>query len=592
MTGIMDHSAHYEEALPALDAYLSTEEKVILSDLSVNPSQIQQWAVLKINEYTNRIRSLKSVYNAGALVNRTLPREVLGEIFANLHHREESRDVELRYLHVCRLWRHLIFRTPVFWVNMLSRQRSMYARYPNWDPSHLLRLELYLRLSRAHSFVLSLHYTHPGLLRTLQPHTTRLSSLTVTAFWQSDMSALNDVLQCCMPALEHLEVTHASISGKTIPSLAITRRTHPRLRSLALPFESLGLACLDDDLQSLEVSQCRCEPCREVVAKGMELELSKVLGLCPSLHRLKIKNLLHVWGPLDRTIALPALGELVIQDQRDDLGTFLACMVYPRSCTVHLSTSANTTLRACLPPGSSPCPQLSETDEVRLSIIFGGWSVVRAFARGRERLQVGVFAKTSQLAVVAELTQLFTSSLKITTLTIDPGDYPIIQSSDEPGAVFRAVLAAFPHLEHLDIGGYYGGRVMPLLSETSTEGLCYCPRLQELRFVWYHGDDELYKPSKVPDASTPESPKGQRYKAGPVIFSVFCDIAARMLHHRKAAGRPLEKLRIGVYPEVAEESLYVDGEGWEPSVLRRRLRRCLVGYESVVDVFPIKPKAY
>ena len=128
MTGIMDHSAHYEEALPALDAYLSTEEKVILSDLSVNPSQIQQWAVLKINEYTNRVRSLKSVYNAGALVNRTLPREVLEEIFANLHHREEPRDVELRYLQVCRLWRHLIFRTPVFWVNMLSRQRSMYAR--------------------------------------------------------------------------------------------------------------------------------------------------------------------------------------------------------------------------------------------------------------------------------------------------------------------------------------------------------------------------------------------------------------------------------------------------------------------------------
>ena len=108
MAGIMDHLTHYEEALPAFDACLSTEEKAMLSDLSVNPSQIQQWAVLKIDEYTNRIRSLKSVYNAGALVNRTLPREVLGEIFANLHHREESRDVELRYLHVCRLWRHLI----------------------------------------------------------------------------------------------------------------------------------------------------------------------------------------------------------------------------------------------------------------------------------------------------------------------------------------------------------------------------------------------------------------------------------------------------------------------------------------------------
>ena len=591
MTGIMDHSAHYEEALPALDAYLSTEEKVILSDLSVNPSQIQQWAVLKINEYTNRIRSLKSVYNAGALVNRTLPREVLGEIFANLHHREESRDVELRYLHVCRLWRHLIFRTPVFWVNMLSKQRSMYALDSKRDPNHLRHLELYLRLSRAQPFTLSLRYFAPGLLRTLEPHTSRLSSLTVTAV--GHISALNDLLRCCMPALEHLEVAHSFSSGKTMPALAISRRTHPRLQSLVLPFESLGLACLDNDLHSLEVSHCRCESCSEVVAKGTGPRLSKILGLCPSLRRLKIKNILHMWGPLDSSIAFPTLCELIIEDHRDDLGTFLTRMVYSETCAVHLGTSAPTTLRACLPPGPLPFPQLSETDEVRLSTTaFGGWSVMKALVWGKERLCVRVIAKTSQLAPVAELAQLFTTSMRITTLTIDPEDYPLIQSRDDPGAVFRTILSAFPHLEHLDIRGYDGRRVMLLLSETSKEGLCYCPRLRDLRIVWYYGDDELYKPPGVSDVSTPESPKGKRYKAGPVIFSVFCDIAARMLHHRKAAGRPLEKLRIGVYPEVAEESLHVDAEGWEPSVLRRRLRRCLVGYESVVDVFPMKPKAY
>ncbi|RPD59302.1 hypothetical protein L226DRAFT_614125 [Lentinus tigrinus ALCF2SS1-7] len=589
----MDYSVYpAEEALPAFDTHLSAEEKTLLSDLLVESSRIQPWAVAKIKEYTNRIRSLKSVYNAGAPISRKLPREVLAEIFVNLYHREYSWDVEIKYLHVCRLWRHLILRTPAFWVNMLSRHRSMHIPHSHQEPRGLRHFELFLRLSRAKNLTLSLETIPPVLLRTLQPHISRISSLSVALAEYSDLVSLNHLIQGGMPVLEHLGVTHSPYFPETIPDLAISRETHPRLRSLALPFEALGLACLDNDLRSLEVSQCRCIQCRHIVEQGNQPTLSKVLELCPSLRRLKIKNILHLWGPLDRTVALPALSELIIEEHRGDLGSFLAHMTYPRTCAVHLGTSAHTTLRACLPPNPDSWPQITEVDEVRFSSDFDGWSVLTASARGDKRLRVGMHAKTTQLGAVAELSQLFTPATRVTSLTIDPRDYPFMRKSDDPGTVFCDILAAFPHLTHLDIGGYDGRRVMPLLTETSAEGLRYCPSLKELQFVWYYGDDELYKPPETRDAWTPGIILDKWYKAGSVVFSMFCDITARMLDQRRAAGKPMERLSIGVYSEVVTEHLYKDKEGWEPSVLKERLRKRLAGYEDHIDVFHVKVDLY
>ncbi|TFK87700.1 hypothetical protein K466DRAFT_662814 [Polyporus arcularius HHB13444] len=572
------------DAFPAFDANLSEEEKALLAEGLVDSTQLQRWAAARIKEYKERIQSLKSVYNAGAPINRKLPREVLAEIFSHFHPGYDLHDRDIKLLGVCRLWRHLILRTPAFWANILSRERHMHPRIRD---RALGRLKLLLPLTRAHPLTLWFQGVPHELVRALSPHTSRISSLTVGLAKHTDLVSLNDLLQGGMPHLEHLEVSHCPYMGGLVPPLKISRRKFPLLRSLTVPFEGLGLACLDSDLRSLDVSECRCEECRGFVTKGTQRTLSEVIELCPSLRRLKIKNILRAWGPLDRTIALPSLCELRIEEHRGDLGTFLACLSYPPTCAVHVGTSAHTTIRACLPPNPTSWPQLSETDEVRLSMVYGGWTVLTTFARGNQRLRVGVHVKTTALGTVTEVSRLFTPSAGITSLTVDPDHYPFMQSSDDPGTAFRAMLAAFPHLTHLNIGAYDGRRVMRLLSETTTAEMRYCPKLEELRFVWYYGDDELYESREGLGAGRSSSPS-RRHKAGAIVLSVFCDIAVQMLDRRRAAGKSLKKLFVGVYPEVVTESLYVDTEGWEPSVLEQRLRRHLTGYEDIVHVFPVK----
>ncbi|KAI0689039.1 hypothetical protein C8T65DRAFT_834768 [Cerioporus squamosus] len=588
----MDHLAYsIDDAFPNLNAHLSAEEKSLLADGLVDASQLQRWAAAKIKEYKDRIQSLKSVYNAGAPINRKLPREVFAEIFANLQPGECLHDGAIKYLGVCRLWRHLILRTPVFWANILSRQT--YYTHSRIRARALGRLKLLLSLTRAHPLNLSLNGVHSDLVCMLSPHASQISSLTVEMSECTDPESLNKLLRGGMPLLEHLEVSHCPyLAGKTIAHLAISRKDHPRLRSLRLPFESLGPACLDGDLRRLDVFECGCQLCREIVKNGTTLSLSEVLELCPSLRRLKTKNILRLWGPLDRTVALPALCELHIEERRGDIGAFLTRVAHPRTCAVRLSTGAHTALRECLPPEPNLCPQLDVADEVHFSVDFHGWSVLRALARGRACLELAMFVKTTQVGALAELSQLFSPSTKVTTLKLESFIYPYIRSNDDPTSVFRGLLEAFPHLTRLDIGAYDGRRVMQLLSETSAEGFRYCPNLRELRSVWYYGDDELYEPSDARGTMPPSSATSRWHKAGAVVFSAFCDITTRLLIRRRAAGKPLRRLSIGVYPEVVTESLYVDKEGWEPSVLEQRLRRRLTGYEKNVDVFAVQSDEY
>ncbi|RDX52889.1 hypothetical protein OH76DRAFT_133243 [Lentinus brumalis] len=571
------------DAFPAFDASLSEEEKALLAEGLVDSTQLQRWAAAKIKEYKERIQSLKSVYNAGALINRKLPREVLAEIFSHFHPGYDLHDQEIKLLGVCRLWRHLILRTPVFWANIISRQRHM-AR-----DRQLGRLRLFLPLTRAHPLTLWFQGVPPALVSVLTPHASRISSLTVEMADCADLESLNKLLRGGTPLLEHLAVTHSPYPGKTIPTLAISRQNFPRLRSLMLPVESLGEACLDNDLRTLDVFGCVCQACREMKT-NTPLSLLEILERCPSLRTLKIQNILHMWGPLDRTVALPALCELEIEEHRGDLGAFLTRMAYPRTCAVYLGTSAHTAIRECLPPEPNSWPQLREADEVRFRVDFHGWSVLRALACGHTRFKLGMFVKTTQVGSLKELSQLFSPSARVTSLKLESFVYPYIRSEDDPTAVFRGLLEAFPHLIRLDIGTYDGRRVMQLLGETSADGFRYCPNLRELRSVWYYGDDELYWPSDAQGTSAAGRPYNTEkwHKAGAVVFSVFCDIAVQLLDRRRAAGKSLKKLCVGVYPEVVTESLYVDTEGWEPSVLKQRLRRRLTGYEDIVHVFPVK----
>ena len=117
--------------LEALDFLLAEEYRISLNQLA--PSEIQEWCLSRIAQYQDdnrrlakavpnnksHMRALRSVYNDAAPINRHLLPEILMEIFSHVHPAVVPRS-HIPVLRVCLYWRWLLFRTSVFWDNLLS----------------------------------------------------------------------------------------------------------------------------------------------------------------------------------------------------------------------------------------------------------------------------------------------------------------------------------------------------------------------------------------------------------------------------------------------------------------------------------------
>ncbi|KAI0696566.1 hypothetical protein C8T65DRAFT_743527 [Cerioporus squamosus] len=210
-----------------------------LSRLSaLDPSQVQEWAAARIEEYTKRIGSLRTIVTTTLLPpshNRKLSPEVLIEVFSQFPVVSGSYphlyQNPLEVLEVCRYWRSLLFRTPATWAGVLAGRRK--PRSPEREGAIT---RILLSLTGSGPLPLRLDHFHPSIVTTLLPHTCRFSTLEVHLdSSKSAVKALNHLLGADMPLLEDLSIYHNESPARTGDSVALKAERLPQLRKLHHP---------------------------------------------------------------------------------------------------------------------------------------------------------------------------------------------------------------------------------------------------------------------------------------------------------------------------------------------------------------------
>ncbi|RPD64455.1 hypothetical protein L226DRAFT_569890 [Lentinus tigrinus ALCF2SS1-7] len=546
----------YEDVgpIPILDSYLILQDRSHLA--SLKPSQVQQWTRAKIDELgvvdMNRIRSLSSVCNAAAPINRTLSHDVLMEIFSHLEPSFE-RPGQLNVLHVCRLWRHLLLYSTAFWVQVVGGFRD-----PNRiRPDGVALFHTVLQRTRNSPLTVTLDYVNLVVAKTLVRHGSHIVSLTITVS-PEELGFVNAWFeQEGMPLLEHLNISHCRSGAETSPpKLLLNRTLFPRLRFLRHPIKTLDVTSIDAQLQDLSLAGCDCGVCVLLYRGSQEEVLSLLTGMlerCTSLQTLKLDRITdsNLQTKDDRTISLPALRRLCIL-HRTRISMFLTSLAIPNYCIVELSNGypvRGGPVRDLFPHDILAFHQLAAAQRVRarrrvveLSQRQIFWQVFEAYSTdGEKRFSVHFMAFEKHV----------------------PREY-------------RLLLHSMPRLRFLDF--QEDARYMATVLGRVTSGRCVCPQLEELdvrwlfqydsRFEGLERDDEEFASLSPDDNSTSQA---SHCTPGPNVLSIFCDYIRRMLLNRAAAGSPLKKLHVRMDRQVVSGEVYVGEESWEESVLRERM---------------------
>ncbi|KAH9921932.1 uncharacterized protein BXZ73DRAFT_39324 [Epithele typhae] len=196
----------------------------------------QAWVLDRAKQNASYSCALLSAYNAAALINRSLPPEVLMEVFGHLDHKTYSG---IRLLHVCRAWRVLLLSTSEYWANMC---RIAMEHTDDTEPRSTRvreRDETFLRLSSPRHIGLSIYQVAMSTREILAPHAHRISSLWLSVstnmFPTFQRLSESDFLQ-----LTSLSCHHASNFRDPEPSVSRLSRRHssgtafPRLQTLAI----------------------------------------------------------------------------------------------------------------------------------------------------------------------------------------------------------------------------------------------------------------------------------------------------------------------------------------------------------------------
>ncbi|KAI0689028.1 hypothetical protein C8T65DRAFT_746373 [Cerioporus squamosus] len=319
----------------------------------IYPHQVQQWTRAKIKELLDRARSLGSVCNAAAPINYSLPPDVLLEVFGHLEPSFEQKG-GLNFLHVCRLWRHLLLRSTAFWTKVVGVCRAPELLGP--DGVALFRS--FLQLTRNSPLTLTLHSRDPEVPRTLVSWASRIVSLTITLS-PGGVDTVNTWLeQRGMPTLEHLAISHSASFGSetsTHPKLTLNGALFPRLRSLRHPIATLEVSSIDAQLRQLALFECSCMLCNVGHQIVLESLLFKMLQRCPSIHSLHLDTVRHLTPETkdNWTVELPALRHLRVVN-RCSTAEFLDILVVPNTCVIELaSTLVDAAIYHLLPQNSS-----------------------------------------------------------------------------------------------------------------------------------------------------------------------------------------------------------------------------------------------
>ncbi|KAI0737986.1 hypothetical protein C8Q80DRAFT_1276012 [Daedaleopsis nitida] len=508
----------------------------------MHPALVQNWAMAQIDDCMQRIRYLKIAYNAAAPLHRTLPAEVLMEIFGRLEpHTRAGKGTA--YLHVCRLWRTLVLRTAEFWVHALRRKHNL----DNAGDRCLFDMAVAAVAGTRRPVSVTLHGLPPPALQSLSAHAPRLTALAVTV-GTNDMSGLRTLLEGSVPLLESLSVFHRLQYRSASPvQLPLTRTSLPRLRSLEHPFGTLAVDRayqVDLPLQRLALFVCPCDVCDA----ARDVSLACVLTHCASTLRvLRLRRVLYQQtlrsapttdAPTPRFM-LPALCTLDVEDNRYEIPGLLdeTHIAYPATCSVEvrgMDDRFESSLRHYLPRELASYSRVAAADEVRLVYTYQQEDTSRhdpvldTYIAGSRRLRVVLGQPMFWRSALRDLTSIMSSSgnTSVQTLVIDV-DTRYIPRDDYEAEAISALLLAFPQLRRLSFGrGDFRKTILPLLMRAPDDRDPLFPKLEELRVTW--------RCTQVEHSRTKDG----------FDLAEFCDVVAEMLQRRREQGCPLKKLHI------------------------------------------------
>ena len=329
----------------------------------VPPTETQEWCLARISEHRDRIRRLREVYGpaahnlvlkakahiralrseytAAAPINRLLPPEVLTEVFSHVHPAVVSRG-RVSVLHVCRYWRMIVLKTPQFWANLLSLPMQP-STNPHWC---IARFTAALSLSTPRCLTLSLPFWSLDVVDLLIPRASRLASLTIHITFTSGIEWAKRLLEQHMPCLRELVIPNCSQYWED-PALTLPLHHYPNICSLQLGLRlycSLAGPCAS--LRHLELTDCTMQVwLTSGDAPSLHSGLA-ALELFPNLENLfLIRSLSQIEWYEDlrkfimKTIHLPRLRHLQIEDEAICVQSFLAYAVVPPTTSLTLEIS-------------------------------------------------------------------------------------------------------------------------------------------------------------------------------------------------------------------------------------------------------------
>ncbi|RPD59316.1 hypothetical protein L226DRAFT_614135 [Lentinus tigrinus ALCF2SS1-7] len=549
--------AYIEETQVSL---LSSEDRTNLA--FVSPSKIQEWTLAKIEDYTNRIEALKAVHNSAAAINRKLPRDVLLEVFSQLKPDRRSAgwyDV----LHVCRLWRLLLFRCPAFWTDVLRAPRDLVGV----TERSMARLTHFLDLARTRPLELSVIGLPQSAARALSSHARHIVVLEVEGN-QRDLALLNSLIDAGLPLLKRLSVAHRCDTRNTraLPPIQLGYDKLPCLRSLKMPSQSSYIMSHTfARLSHIELYGCRCRSCQASSVTYSHMRYT--LGRCSALETLELTDLclkdLPSCGGYD-TVRLPSLRRLDVWDDPGLMPALLADLSLPKTCFVSLNRAA-TTFESMLPEPED-CPQfypVKFADKVVVEFDAEEYATLRTYAKDSQLLHMespGPFrsegpmpsfsgCESSFFQLVLQVADIFAPPNDVTALTLRTAP-PLGDTIGTHSVALRKLLGAFPRLFCLDTTAYDGKTdLLSTLGEVLDIGLYHCPFLLELRVRWRY---QIINPNRDSHWLSPKVPYVPR-RTGPQALGDFCDAIASIIKRRAGRAGPLCTLSVTIVPGDDDE---------------------------------------
>ena len=526
------------------------------------------------------------------------------EVFSHVHPAVMPRPpARIPVLRVCRYWQQLLFRTPRFWANLLSL-----PTWKAWNPKrHMGRFRAALARSAPESFALPVPFATPVIVDILTPHASCLSSLKVGPTVHG-VEELLQVLKEHMPHLTHLTIILRCWWYTKASTFDLKFDLYPNIHTLELErthFYTPAVPYLSLCHLKLKYSTIRPSPASTDSVPALRA-MHAALEFFPNLETLSMTRSLMDEDPphhsvqppceLTKSVSLPRLRRLEIEDMPTYIPRFLAHLVLPATTALVLESSCKVDYSQQPPPipvypginGSSPS---TPNAELSLHLDFRGLRPDEDLARwethgdGVRPVRVtltGIALDTPTVCrFTRELAEVLAPApapgLGVTSLTVEG-----LRFSE---GYWEDVLRELPGLRRFaceeeqttrEVAGALGRKCR------SPGGQLLCPRLEDLDLAWELPNSDIESELEGGDLEwrSPQGESGGQLYVKPESESQlgaslceFCDILRACLTEREGHCARIRKLSVSLHWDCRCESIVL--EGWQVALVEQHLRRAL-----------------